>query len=101
MIEIYLIVFIILGILYYNSKNNKNEIRPLSRREKYNNVYLNSPEWKRKRYLVMKRDNWTFQKCQSKATEVHHLKYARNISKEPLDWLIAICNNCHRNIHNK
>lgn len=29
------------------------------RRDYYRNVYLKSDAWKRKRYVVLKRDNWT------------------------------------------
>lgn len=68
----------------------------LSRRDYYRNVYLKSEEWKRKRYLVLKRDNWRCVYCGAKATQVHHTKYAsRNIGKEPIEWLVSICETCH------
>ena len=62
--------------------------------------YLKSDAWKRKRYVVLKRDNWTCQECGAKATEVHHLKYAKyQIGKEPIDWLVSLCSPCHRKKH--
>ena len=39
--------------------------------------YLKSDAWKRKRYVVLIRDNWTCQISGTKATEVHHKKYAK------------------------
>ena len=72
----------------------------LTRREYYRNVYLKSAAWKRKRYLVLKRDKWTCVYCGGRATQVHHLKYAkRNIGKEPIDWLVSICGPCHDSKH--
>lgn len=68
----------------------------LPRREYYRNFYLKSAAWKRKRYLVLKRDNWRCAHCGEKATQVHHKKYAKNnIGKEPIEWLVAICKSCH------
>ena len=72
----------------------------LPRREYYRNVYLKSEAWKRKRYLVLKRDKWRCLYCGSKATQVHHTKYAkRNIGKEPIEWLASICKTCHDSKH--
>jgi hypothetical protein len=72
----------------------------LSRRYYYRNVYLKSEAWKRKRYLVLKRDNWRCVYCGDRATQVHHRRYAkRNIGKEPIDWLVSICKTCHESIH--
>jgi hypothetical protein len=73
----------------------------LSRRDYYRNVYLKSEAWKRKRYVVLKRDNWRCVYCGGKATEVHHTRYARkNIGKEPIEWLVSICRACHHSKHN-
>ena len=70
------------------------------RRKEYYRQYLKTDAWKRKRYVVLKRDNWTCQYCGDKATEVHHKKYARrNIGKEPIKWVVSICKNCHQEIH--
>jgi 5-methylcytosine-specific restriction endonuclease McrA len=69
------------------------------RTEKYRE-YLKSDEWKRKRYVVLKRDNWTCQYCDKKATQVHHLKYAKyQIGKEPIKWLVSVCASCHKDQH--
>ena len=36
----------------------------------------------------------------NKATEVHHIKYARiNIGREPIEWLVSVCRNYHQEIH--
>jgi 5-methylcytosine-specific restriction endonuclease McrA len=76
-----------------------HEIERQNRRDYYRNDYLKSEAWQRKRYLVMKRDNGKCVYCGECATQVHHKRYARNIGKEPIDWLVAICTNCHEAKH--
>src|SRR6187399_197127 len=84
-----------------NARHNDDDyIRAtMSRRDYYRDVYLKSEAWQRKRYVVLKRDNWTCRKCGGKATDVHHERYARKIGTEPIKWLIAICRPCHVAIH--
>ena len=75
------------------------QIWSADRTEKYRR-YLKSDEWKRKRYVVLKRDNWKCQYCDKKATQVHHLKYAKyQIGKEPIKWLVSVCAPCHKDKH--
>ena len=70
------------------------------RRDYYKNEYLQSDEWRRKRYVVLKRDNWRCVYCGSSATQVHHKQYAkRNIGKEPIEWLVSVCQSCHNSMH--
>lgn len=72
----------------------------LSRKSYYREVYLKSDAWKRKRYVVLKRDNWRCLYCGDRATQVHHKRYAKvNIGKEPIDWLESVCNTCHNELH--
>ena len=72
----------------------------LSRRNYYRNVYLKSEAWQRKRYVVLKRDNWRCVYCGGQATQVHHTRYAkRNIGKEPIEWLVSVCKTCHDSKH--
>ena len=69
------------------------------RTQKYRE-YLKSDAWKRKRYVVLKRDNWKCQYCGAKATQVHHKRYAKyQIGKEPIDWLVSVCGPCHKDQH--
>lgn len=70
-----------------------------SRRNYYENDYLKSDAWKRKRFVVLRRDNFRCVYCGARATQVHHLKYARNIGREPIDWLVSVCNSCHNSKH--
>lgn len=82
----------------------KYSIRNYSRKQRqdYYHKYLKSDEWQRKRYLVLKRDNNRCVYCGAKATQVHHKKYAkRNIGREPLEWLVSVCDECHRKRHNR
>lgn len=70
------------------------------RQEYYRNVYLKSDDWRRKRYVVLRRDNWRCVYCGSRATQVHHKKYAKyNIGREPIDWLVSVCKSCHDSMH--
>jgi hypothetical protein len=110
----FIILFIIAVIIIraiLRGTNNKSRMRyiipgkdvqALSRRDYYRDVYLKSDEWKRKRYVVLKRDNWRCVRCGAPATQVHHKKYAPiNIGKEPIEWLESVCKRCHDSIHNK
>lgn len=70
------------------------------RQDYYRNVYLKSDAWQRKRYVVMRRDNWRCVYCGATATQVHHKRYAKyNIGKEPIDWLVSVCKSCHDKMH--
>ncbi len=70
------------------------------RRDYYRNDYLKSEAWKRKRYVVLKRDNWRCVYCGAKANQVHHKRYAKkNIGNEPIEWLESVCTNCHDSLH--
>ena len=72
------------------------------RRDYYSEEYLKSDAWSRKRYVVLKRDNWRCVYCGAPATQVHHKRYAKkNIGREPIEWLVSICKPCHDSIHNK
>lgn len=79
--------------LIFNAKRKQ-------RRNYYRNVYLKSDEWKRKRYVVLKRDNWKCVYCGKPATQVHHKRYAKkNIGNEPIKWLVSVCDTCHKSRH--
>ncbi len=93
---ILLLVFAILASLWKNYVFNRNRIR---RRDYYRNVYLKSDAWKRKRYVVLKRDQWKCRYCGKRATQVHHKRYARNIGREPITWLVSVCKSCHESLH--
>jgi len=94
---IIIVIAIVVGVFVL--RNRMFEVRRKQRREYYRE-YLQSDEWKRKRYVVLRRDNWRCVYCGAPATEVHHLKYAKyNIGKEPIDWLVSVCKNCHKSEH--
>lgn len=76
-----------------------NRFKRKLRRDYYRNDYLQSEAWQRNRYLVLKRDHWRCVYCGSRTTQVHHLKYAKNIGCEPIGWLVSICDKCHKARH--
>ena len=67
------IVIVALHIIYVIFALRRREKNRIARRDYYRE-YLKSDAWKRKRYVVLKRDNWKCQICGDKATQVHHLK---------------------------
>ena len=96
---IYIAIFLAVVIVFNRWLYQRQRKR---RRDYYRNVYLKSDEWRRKRYVVLKRDDWRCVYCGAKATQVHHLKYAkRNIGKEPIKWLVSVCDSCHDSMHRR
>ena len=72
------------------------EAKRIRRRNYYRDEYLKSDAWRRKRYVVLRRDNWICVYCGATATQVHHKRYARkNIGTEPIKWLVSLCKTCH------
>lgn len=62
-------------------------------------AYLQTSEWRAKRDIVLKRAQFTCEGCGiSPATQVHHLTYDR-VGHEMLFDLVAICADCHRQLH--
>jgi 5-methylcytosine-specific restriction endonuclease McrA len=87
-------------VVVYAFKRWLFSIKRERRRTYYRDKYLKSDDWKRKRYVVLKRDNWLCVYCGAPATQVHHKKYAkRNIGREPIKWLVSVCNRCHDSLH--
>src|SRR5690606_14119852 len=94
------LLIILFVIVIYVVRQLVFENRRKRRRDYYRNVYLKSEAWKRKRYVVMKRDNWRCVFCGNRATQVHHRRYAKyNIGKEPIEWLVSVCKSCHERQH--
>jgi 5-methylcytosine-specific restriction endonuclease McrA len=95
-----ILLLLIFTIVVWLFKNILFETKRERRTNYYRNVYLKSDDWQRKRYVVMKRDNWTCVYCGDRATEVHHKRYAKyNIGKEPIEWLVSVCKHCHGEQH--
>ena len=62
----------------------------------YKGDYLTSWAWADKRWRVMRRDG-SMCRCGARATEVHH-KHYKNIGREQLEDLVALCNACHNKL---
>jgi 5-methylcytosine-specific restriction endonuclease McrA len=87
-------------VIFFVIKEWLFEIHRKRRRDYYRNVYLKSDAWQRKRYVVLRRDNWRCVYCGGRATQVHHTRYAKyNIGREPIEWLVSVCEDCHDSIH--
>jgi hypothetical protein len=62
-------------------------------------AYLKSPEWAKKRQLVLRRAQGVCEGCgQAEPTEVHHKTY-EHVTQEFLFELVALCHVCHERIH--
>lgn len=96
-----LILLVIIAIvIYFVIPRLKFQFKREQRMNYYRNVYLKSDAWKRKRYVVLRRDNWKCFYCGKPATQVHHKRYAKiNIGREPIDWLVSVCDDCHKSLH--
>ena len=93
---IFVIIFVI-GIIAFKGRVFN---RGRNQRRDYYRSYLQTDDWKRKRYVVLKRDNWRCVYCGAQATQVHHKRYAkRNIGREPIKWLVSVCKKCHDSQH--
>ncbi len=70
-------------------------------KEEYSKL-LKAPEWRNKRLQILKRDNYTCQKCYSKDNlHVHHIYYIQgNMPWEvPNEYLLTLCEICHAKEH--
>jgi 5-methylcytosine-specific restriction endonuclease McrA len=94
------ILLVLFALALFVFKQLVFEHKRKKRRDYYRNDYLKSEAWKRKRHVVLKRDNWRCVYCGSQATQVHHTKYAKyNIGSEPIEWLVSVCQICHERQH--
>ncbi len=59
---------IVIGIAIFVFNRWLFNIKRKQRRNYYRNAYLKSDDWQRKRYVVLKRDNWRCVFCGSRAT---------------------------------
>ena len=80
--DIGMIVEFIGLILFFTFVTTVCYFEQTQRMDYYRNDYLKSDAWQRKRYLVLKRDNWRCIYCGARATQVHHLRYAKRIGHE-------------------
>ena len=61
--------------------------------------YLKSQDWRDRRKELLEEANFICCECGEKATVLHHLKYD-NLGFEILDNdVIALCKECHKEIH--
>lgn len=63
--------------------------------------YLLSPIWRDKRDMVVQRANGQCEKpgCTSPLEEVHHRRYPKVWGNEPIEWLVGLCAEHHREEH--
>lgn len=80
------------------SFENRELRKEIGAKRYYNDVYLNSDEWKSKRENTLIRDNYECVCCEEKATQVHHINY-NHIFNEKEKELISVCKDCHSGIH--
>jgi len=63
--------------------------------------YMESARWARKRARVIARDGGVCTACGRRGVlHVHHLSY-KFFGREPMEDLVTLCEQCHRDIHEK
>lgn len=86
-----------------SKEHYQNLIKKLDRKSAYE-IYIASPNWKKKREERLKLDNWECRTCGSKDNlHVHHKypKAYKDIPDENVNYdLITLCEFCHMAIHN-
>ena len=61
--------------------------------------WMNSDGWRKKRNKKLKEAGYKCELCGSaKNLRVHHITY-ENLGHEPMDDLLAVCDNCHKKLH--
>jgi 5-methylcytosine-specific restriction endonuclease McrA len=99
----------------WQAKFDRDEAERKARRAAYHvewwqayEEYLLTPEWQRRRQLVMRRCNMICEGCgMRRAVQVHHLRYpqyclpgsVRWLETEKLWDLQAACRECHEDVH--
>lgn len=70
--------------------------------------FYKSKQWKRKREIILRRDEYQCQECRrygkvTPATTVHHIFPLEIYPELKLvnDNLISLCNKCHESMHNR
>ena len=64
-------------------------------------LYLKSKDWKERRKELMIEANWECCKCGEKAKQLHHLNYHCLGEEELNEDVVALCKDCHDEIHGK
>jgi hypothetical protein len=86
--------------LHYQQREEAWRAEAEQRRERYHE-YLQTDQWWDRHTLVMQRAGNLCEGCRRRtATAVHHLTY-EHVTNEFLWELVAICDVCHRRVHNE
>ena len=62
-------------------------------------LYLESPQWRLRRRLVLWLHLRRCRICGKRATQVHHITYVRVGHEDLLNDLIPVCAVCHEHLH--
>jgi hypothetical protein len=86
---------------WWSDQFARQQFREKSDFSRWYDRYLKSRSWQEKRLKVLHRSQFRCEGCgaDNKATQVHHLTY-ENVGYEFLFQLVAVCKDCHKNIHN-
>ena len=80
-------------------KHIRIQIKQIQQGNREYDIYLKSPEWKKKRKKVLSRAGGVCEGCgENPATIVHHLTYEHAFN-ELLFELVALCESCHERCH--
>ena len=87
---------------YQKMINLNNEI--INQKEKSTkftnyNDYLKSPEWRYLKEKVLSKAGYKCSFCNRRAYQVHHIKYPKRFEDDKIEYLVAVCKDCHTAIH--
>ena len=83
----------------YDQLRQKEEERAYGEWKRAYEAYLRTPEWARRRDLVILRAQGNCEGCRSMPpVDVHHVTYA-HAGEEFLFELVALCRQCHQRLH--
>ncbi len=68
---------------------------PGSRKRDLRDFYK-SRDWRDQRRRVLERDGMECRSCENPATEVHHMSYYEPVRNTPDQYLISLCEDCHK-----
>jgi hypothetical protein len=97
---LFVLLVIALGVWGILALQNQIFESGCKRRRDYYHDYLKTDAWQRKRYVVLKKTigaAFIAANGQRKSIIKNYAKY--NIGKEPIEWLVSVCKDCHQSLH--
>lgn len=97
--------FYVSHVINRNSKKRKRRQsnRKYQRVPRQYNAYIKSPWWEKRKNRYWRQYKKVCYRCDScEHVQLHHIKYGwTEFGREPDEWLIPMCEQCHKFFHSK